>query len=128
VARTACHIVCVAPAVPAELPRNRGDWQVVETVSLAPIRSGPIVTLQATFGNSTLGDCPGLCRMLRRAGSDRLAQGDRRDLKGFAVFCDGATRDHDALFPEGLGKLTVRKRLGGVLRADELFDQGANRG
>src|SRR5574340_1335406 len=66
--------------------------------------------------------------LLLLARLDGFAQADGWYLQRFPVFRHGAARHDDALPGQNLRELAVGKRFAAVFRADQLFDQGANRG
>src|SRR5512145_508232 len=60
--------------------------------------------------------------------SKRLSLVDGRNLQRFAVLCNRAPRDHDALLAEDLGDARVRQRRLRILRGNELLDERPDRG
>ena len=47
------------------------------------------------------------------------------NVEGFTVLSDGAACYLNALLKQQVGNLVIRKRLGGIFLADQLFDHGA---
>src|SRR3989344_2292859 len=70
---------------------------------------------------------PVRCRFMLSPLLKGLSQVHREYLQRFPVFCDGAPCHDYTLLSQQFRDLAVAQRGAGVLRADQLFDQGADR-